>query len=258
MSSSYIVPYECNYKWNQNLDIICNLCQKHGVQLHTMGGSGYHILEDSKIPLSYRRGSTWCNGYFQFKQLQRRLVEKYIEHGLHACTYDVGYIFADVEPKSALSPSDYEAGWVVKFIRRFGGPVGFVAEVVTPRAIAKIVARHADNGFKRGALESKNMHLFVEIFHDLNLFVCGRKEGAQVEENIRNTTVNSDTLMKVYRDLFPDFMLGRKVRPLTCPIWAKEMLDKVDGEAVLRKFVRQCDDESMSFATFENPSPKIE
>lgn len=255
MCNSYFVPYECNYKWNQNLDVICRLCQKHGVQLHAMGGSGYHILEDCEIPVSNRRGSTWCNGYFQFKQFQRLLVEKYIEHGLHACTYDVAYIFADVEPKSARSPSDYEAGFVVKFIRHFGAPVGFVGEVVTPRAIAAIIAKHTDIAFKRGALESKYMHLFVQVFNDLNHVVCGRKERAQVEETIRNTTVNSDALITAYRDLFPDFMVGRKIRPLECPIWAKEILDTVDGQEVARKFVQQCDDEGMSFATFKNPSP---
>lgn len=180
------------------------------------------------------------------------LCTKYVGHGLYACTYDVPYIFANVEPKSGRTPRDYEAGLVIKFIRHFSTKVVYSGEVVTPREIAEIIAKHAEIALTRGEMESKYMHLFVQSFNDddLNRLVHGRKPSPQIEETIRNTTENSDALITAYRDLFPDFMATRTCRPLTCPTRAKEVLDAVDGEAVLRKFVRQCDDEGMSFARF--------
>jgi hypothetical protein len=254
--NSYILPYECNYLWNQNLELICRLCYKHGVQLHAMGGAGYHFLEDCEIPKSYHR-STWCNGYFQFKQFQRLLVEKYVDHGLVGCTYDLPYIFADVEPKSILTPSDYEVNLNIKFARHFGQVRSFDVAVITPRVVAEIIARHTEIAFNTGALEYKYMNLFVRCFNDDDLNrlanVSWAKSRAHVEETIRNTTINSDFMISVFRDLFPEFWVGMKCRPLVAPDWAKDILESVDGEAVFRKIVRQCDAEGFSLAKFKNP-----
>jgi hypothetical protein len=142
------------------------------------------------------------------------------DYMLARMTYDVSYIFsyifADVEPKSARTPRDYEAGLVIKFIRHFGTKVGYSGEVVTPREIAEIIAKHAEIALTRGEMESKYMHLFVPSFNDddLNRLVHGRKPSPQIEETIRNTTENSAALITAYRDLFPDFMATRTCRPL--------------------------------------------
>jgi hypothetical protein len=123
--------------------------------------------------------------------------------------------------------------------------------------VAEVIAKHADIAFNTGAFECKYMNLFVRSFNDDDLNrlanVSWAKSRAHVEETIRNTTINSDFLISVFRDLFPEFWVGMKCRPLVCPNWAKEIMETVDGEEVFRKVVRQTDAEGLSMAKFKNP-----
>jgi hypothetical protein len=103
---------------------------------------------------------------FSVKQFQRLLVKKYVEHGLFGCTYDLPYIFADVEPTSALTPTHYEVNLLMKFNLHFGQVPSYDLAVITPQVVAAIIAKHTEIAFKAGALDSKYMNLFTQAFSD--------------------------------------------------------------------------------------------
>eukprot|EP00052_Salpingoeca_macrocollata_P019412 m.161115 g.161115 ORF g.161115 m.161115 type:complete len:571 (+) comp20960_c0_seq1:288-2000(+) len=252
MSTSYIVPYECMRFWSHNVDLLCRLCLQHGVQLHAMGGSGSHVVEDTPVPESKIR-SIWCNGYFYFKLFQRELMSKYVERGMFGCTYDAPYITADVALPAATTPVDYEVAVAFKFGRTYGLPPTLAEmTVITADGLACVLAEHAERARAMRQMECSYMNLFIKAFP---VCACVQRNGVtitgsrqEVIDNIQKSASNPGLMCQLLDVLVPEFVNTVQMRPRSGPRWTAELLDKYDAEAVCDKYLQQVDAAKLTIA----------
>ncbi|GMH58307.1 hypothetical protein TrST_g9604 [Triparma strigata] len=275
MSTSYIVPYEANRIWAQNLAVLCRACLAHSVELHCMGGSGYHITEDCKSFDSKKRG-LWMNGYFQFKQFQVKLLNTYSEHtDLISCTYDVPYIVADDDGEETLTPALYETALIFKIFRHFGSCDHYDLSIVTPQTVSWVLCKNAemDKEFK-----STYMNFFEDKYDFDGLSRVGgfkQTDRDTIKNRIRDKVSNVSEILELYESVAPSFWVGTPLRPVVAPDWVREYLDELaakrldklqsgkktkgnrsmkmsSGDGVLGKFVSQTDSDGFSICEFRD------
>ncbi|GMH74186.1 hypothetical protein TL16_g06396 [Triparma laevis f. inornata] len=227
MSTSYIVPYEANRIWAANLAVLCQACLAHNVELHCMGGSGYHITEDCKSFDSKKRG-LWMNGYFQFKQFQVKLLNTYTEHtDLVSCTYDVPYIVADDDGEETLTPALYETALIFKIFRHFGSCDHYDLSIVTPQTVSWVLCQNAQR--EKGE-KATYMNFFEDKYDFDGLSRVGGFEqvGREViRGRISEKVANVGEILELYESVAPSFWVGTPLRKIVAPEWVCGYLEEL-------------------------------
>jgi len=243
MSTSYSTPIEVmRMHWMPTCMKLVNMCHKTGVQLHWVGGQGAEVCKENQFQRYHR--DFLCNGYFRFKGTQEIIMGNYTKKGLYGTNYQAPYFVGPYNNGNPPHPGF--AHTLTKFIKMNQLCGWYDHERIIELAIlstgdfAEIMVKGVEL-FKKG--ENKHPHM------NLWNWVGGVKEIGELHGCKNFMTIKEYT--KAVEDTFPFeireyYNVGQYAQlrwglqyfkgTWCCPDWAKEILDRTDGEVYMRAY----------------------
>jgi len=243
MSTSYSTPIEVmRMHWMPTCMKLVNMCHKTGVQLHWVGGQGAEVCKENQFQRYHR--DFLCNGYFRFKGTQEIIMGNYTKKGLYGTNYQAPYFVGPYNNGNPPHPGF--AHTLTKFIKMNQLCGWYDHERIIELAIlstgdfAEIMVKGVEL-FRKG--ENKHPHM------NLWNWVGGVKQIGELHGCKNFMTIKEYT--KAVEDTFPFeireyYNVGQYAQlrwglqyfkgTWCCPDWAKEILDRTDGEVYMRAY----------------------